>query len=283
MLAIGLCGYLWIGCDDAPRCDPSINRAVALCAEDTVSCRPYALRAPDPAGGSQDLLIYLHDYGASGTANPEHLGLEASAAERGWLLASPTGTNDEPGCNIWNIEGYGNGRDDVAYVDAIIADIEARYTLGRVMVIGHGMGGTLAFRYACEKADSIDAFVSLAGVLPASAACQGQPVPALLVMGDQDEAFAGTDTGLGLHRSAQQSINSRAIVNGCTSGPVQTGRVRTVLSSADAEVLVRLYGGCDAETQYWTVLGADRSFGGQEPGAVDSSDMLDFLLDPPRP
>ena len=77
--------------------------------------------------------------------------------------------------------------DDIAFLDAVIAQVRAKYPtdLTRLDVLGFSNGAMLAQRYACERATEVAAVASVAGTL--EAACSpSRPVSLLSVNGARD-------------------------------------------------------------------------------------------------
>ena len=88
----------------------------------------------------------------------------------GFLYAFPDGTRDRLGNRFWNASDaccdlFQSGVDDVAYLTAVIDDMSARFHVDakRIHLVGHSNGGFMSHRYACDRAERVAAFVSLAG------------------------------------------------------------------------------------------------------------------------
>lgn len=134
--------------------------------------RPYMHRVPssyDPARPIP-LVILLHGYGAGGFVQAGYLNLLAATTTENFALAYPDGTTDSSGRRFWNAtdgccDFERRGIDDVGYIDAVIDDMRAQYNIDprRIFLLGHSNGGFMAHRYACERANRIAGFVSLAG------------------------------------------------------------------------------------------------------------------------
>ncbi|HET7754407.1 MAG TPA: PHB depolymerase family esterase [Anaeromyxobacteraceae bacterium] len=220
-----LCAALLLACGHAPRWgDP----------KDLVASRPYRVLVPPSyaRGRPAPLVVLLHGYGSSGAAQLAYFGFAQLSAARGVLVAYPDGSLDRAGRRFWNAaDVYGSDVDDVAYLSAVLDDLEARYDVdrGRVFLVGHSNGAFMAQRMACELSTRVRGVVALAGDawMGAPRCKPSAPVPVLQVHGDADKVipYGG---GLALVTevavpSAPQSIATWAAWNGCSGGLAATG------------------------------------------------------------
>jgi polyhydroxybutyrate depolymerase len=86
------------------------------------------------------------------------------------------------------------GPDDVGYLATLIDDIAGVWPIDRaaVFAIGHGNGGNMAYRLACDRADVVTGIVVVAGGAAIDpAACRPErPVSVLHLHGTTDPEFA---------------------------------------------------------------------------------------------
>ncbi|MBI5515502.1 MAG: alpha/beta fold hydrolase [Deltaproteobacteria bacterium] len=160
-----------------------------------VEARPYTLRGSD-ASGPSPLVLLLHGYGASGSAQDIYFRFGRLAESEGFLLALPDGSPEALSRRLfWNAteaccDFAGSGVDDVAYLSAVVQDVRARRQVDprRIYVVGHSNGGFMAHRLACERSGLFAAAVSLAGALgrEESACAPTGPVAVLQVHGTMD-------------------------------------------------------------------------------------------------
>src|SRR5262249_21361628 len=120
--------------------------------------RPYNFYLPtgyDPAVPTP-LVILLHGHapGHSGQALQRYFQLAPLAEAKTFLYAFPDGLLDQDGVRFWNAtdaccDFYGTGVDDVAYLDAVIDDVEDRFNVDpqRIFVSGFSNGGFMAHRF----------------------------------------------------------------------------------------------------------------------------------------
>jgi polyhydroxybutyrate depolymerase len=256
--------------DDSPAADDDAVPDAGPAAPDAnplVEARPYGLHVPDSydAATPTPLVILLHGYSASGAIQAAYFGLTPDSDEHGYLLAYPDGLVDSDGKPFWNAtDGCcnfdNNPVDDVAYLSAVIDDIEVRYNIDpkRVYVIGHSNGGFMAHRLACEIGDRIAAIVSLAGMVwkdpskcPAAA-----KVNVLQVHGTADDTIYYD--GNQYYPSAAQTVATWAAKNGCT-GELGEGDAPLDLdtSVAGAETTRQHWNGCPegGAVDFWTMEG----------------------------
>lgn len=186
--------------------------------------RPYWLHLPPAADGVTPLpvVVGLHDANTrpdvfrsltcpDGRTDDEGC-FTALADREGFILVVPSGTSavlfDD--ARAWNAGGgttvhctsgraCAEGIDDVAYLDAVLAEVEraAPIDRARVFVTGMGNGGAMAHRVACERSTVYAAVAAVAGgnQVAVDQGCPvARPVPVLQIHGDADTcwAFDGT-------------------------------------------------------------------------------------------
>src|SRR5690606_30485633 len=105
------------------------------------------------------------------------------------------------------------GPDEVAFLRAVLADVErrARFDRQRVLVFGVSNGAFMAHRLACDASERVRALVSVAGAGPGprDAPCAPQrPVSVLQVHGARDETirYAGGALGGARYPGARASL-----------------------------------------------------------------------------
>jgi polyhydroxybutyrate depolymerase len=232
--------------------------------------RPYGLKVPAgyDAGHPAPLVVLLHGYTADGERQAAYFGLPAEADKAGFLLATPNGTRDLMGNRFWNAtdaccDWFHTGVDDVAYIDAVIDEITARYAVdpARVFVVGHSNGAFMANRYACDRSNRVAAIVALAGMQwkDQSHCRPTSPVSVLHVHGRNDETVkydGGTMPNGAFYPGAVETVDDWAKQNGCNGSLASTGRrfdlERLIAGDETGE---EAYTGCPAGTdlQLWTI------------------------------
>jgi polyhydroxybutyrate depolymerase len=235
------------------------------------SDRPYGLKVPAGYDANQPvpLVVLLHGYTANGARQAGYFGLPALADKEGFLLAYPDGTRDRLGNRFWNAtdaccDFFHSGVDDVAYIDAVIDDVAAKYRVdpARVFVAGHSNGAFMAHRYACDRSARVAAIVTLAGMQWTDQShCKPEsPVSVLHVHGRQDGTikYDGGATPGGAYPGAVETVGDWAAHDACTGELAATGRKfdldRTVAADETVEQAVS---GCPAGVGVglWTIEG----------------------------
>jgi poly(3-hydroxybutyrate) depolymerase len=193
------------------------------------AARQYKLFVPaayDPTQPTR-LAFMFHGLGGNGDQIRAYLSLEAASAGAA-LFVYPDGlpqTGAAGGRTAW-------AESDLAFVDAMLAEIEGAYCVDqkRVFAAGHSFGGYMTNLVGCERADVFRAIAPVSGGLVAGA-CKG-PVAAWIAHGDADqtvpqsEGIAARDHWLGADTCATTSQpttpSSCVRYDGCASGyPVE--------------------------------------------------------------
>ncbi len=235
-----------------------------------VDARPYMLLVPDgydPATPTP-LVVMLHGYSATGVLQATYLRLLDDAQEHGYLLAYPDGTPDSAGNRFWNATDAccnfeGAAVDDVAYLTALLDDVEANYNVDadRIYVMGHSNGGFMSHRLACEIGDRIAAIASLAGATwddPADCPAAA-PVNVLQIHGTDDDtiSYDGGTTGTAPYPSAPQTVAAWANNNGCGTTPTDDGTLDLEVTIAGEETSRQAFPDCvpGGDVALWTIDG----------------------------
>jgi polyhydroxybutyrate depolymerase len=232
--------------------------------------RPYGLKVPAGYDGGHPvpLVVLLHGYTANGATQAAYFRLNEQADKAGFLLATPNGTRDLMGNRFWNAtdaccDWFRTGVDDVAYIDAVIDEIAARYPVdpARVFMVGHSNGAFMSHRYACDRSDRVAAIVTLAGMQwkDQSHCKPSSPVSVLQVHGRNDETVkydGGAMPNGAAYPGAVETVDDWAKQNGCTGSLGATGRrVDVERGIAGDETVEEAYTGCPAGTDVglWTI------------------------------
>ena len=277
----------------APPCAPATRSAAPAPASPLLAARPYTLDVPSnyDAATPAPLLVVLHGFASDGFRHEKYFGLGPVALAHGALLLVVHGNKDPNGLRFWNAgdaccDLWGSHPDDVAYLDAALDDVARRYSVDpkRVFLVGHSNGGFMATRYACERADRVAGFVSLAGAGPidATKCAPTSPVAALQVHGDADDTikFAGGDlsdpqlmerarkSGMkvpetlhaGPYPGARATIEMWAARNGCTGSDTSAPAIDLDRKIEGAETKVERWQGCKGgAAELWTIQGGSHS------------------------
>jgi polyhydroxybutyrate depolymerase len=247
-----------LGCSNPPP--PPASHALVV-------ARPYDVNVPASYHGQAlPVVVMLHGYSATPFLEEAIYQLTPLSESMGFFYATPSGTRDPTGAPFWNAtdaccDMYGSGVDDVAYLNALLDDLEWRFNVDkkRVFFTGHSNGGFMSHRMACDASARVAAIVSLAGAtwFDASKCNPSQPVAVAEAHGDADnEVPYGGGPNL---PSAQQTVATWAAKDGCAAtldAPSQT--LDLVSTIAGAETDVQVHQGCmtGGAAELWTMHGA---------------------------
>lgn len=161
----------------------------------------YRVHAPPGWDGRQPLPVLMHFHGYRETA-AEILAwpdLRAFAGRHGILLVAPQGEG-----NTWSHPGSpATFRDEFAFIDAVLADLDARYPLDhrRFLASGFSQGAAMVWNLACRRGARFSAFLAIAGTF-------WSPQP--------EQCPSGAQTLIQIHGVADRTVplEGRAIRNG---------------------------------------------------------------------
>ncbi|MFQ5413268.1 MAG: alpha/beta hydrolase family esterase [Phycisphaerae bacterium] len=257
---------------------------------------PVVVHVPpsyDP-GTPAPLVMLLHGYGASGALQEAYMRFTPLADAFGFLYVFPNGTIDCAGNRFWNATDAccnfcDSSIDDSGYLSALIdaIKIEANIDERRVCVIGHSNGGFMAYRMACDHADTIAAIVSLAGAtfLDAADCTPSEPVHTLQIHGTADGTILYNGGCIfTCYPGAVATTEQWAAYDGCAIAG-DTSPPPLDLDGGlpgDETVVTRYAADCDAggSAELWTIVG-----GAHVPALSDdfSPLVIEFLLAHPKP
>lgn len=162
--------------------------------------RRYLVLVPPGIQPGKPLPLVLSFHGGGGhmevQANDRLYGLVSHAARNGYAIVFPNGFSRLPSGKLatWNAGqccGPAQQRnvDDVGFVRAVMADVEQRLTIDPHRVYAQGMsnGGMLAYRLACEMADTFAAIAAVAATDGAPDCQPSRPVPVLHIHAADDD------------------------------------------------------------------------------------------------
>lgn len=231
---------LLIGCgEDATRCG-----AEADCYE-VEGGRYYARMPDDPSGDALPAMVYFHGYSSSGRAVfASSLADEMRAA--GLLVIAPDGVD-----HTWaHVGSPSHARDELSYVDAVMADAESRWPLGPRWVSGFSQGGSMAWDVACYRPEAFDAFLPISGAFwePLPANCDG-PVHMRHTHGTADTTVPMEGRPIGVSSEQGDVMQGVAVwrtTDGCAEAPD-----RTVTEGATT---CQVWETCDSGRVLWLCL-----------------------------
>lgn len=158
-------------------------------------------------------------------------GLVSHAAQHGYAIVFPNGFSRLRSGRLatWNAgDCCGAAQrltvDDVGFVRALVADVQRQVSIDPLRIYAQGMsnGGMLAYRLACEMADTFAAVAAVAATDGTPACEPSRPVPVLHIHAADDDHVrfhggAGSASIAGVDfRSVPDTLSGWEQRNGCT-------------------------------------------------------------------
>ncbi len=147
---------------------------------------PTSYRAQEPAA----LVFMFHGGFGSGEQFQSSANMDAVAEREGFVTVYPDGSGVVRTWNAGDCCGHAQDEDvdDVAFVRALIAHLEASLCVDPKRIYASGMsnGAMLSHRLACELADRIAAIAPVAGTMMIANCAPTRPVPVLQIHGTAD-------------------------------------------------------------------------------------------------
>lgn len=141
-----------------------VDRSIAVPGQGT---RGYSIYIPDGVSGPRPLLLALHGGGGNARINASMTLLDALGADEGIFIVYPEGSGALQTFNAGLCCGSAQTQnvDDVAFVSALLDDVEANYPVDvtRVFSSGFSNGGMMSYRLACALADRISGIAAVSG------------------------------------------------------------------------------------------------------------------------
>ena len=128
------------------------------CAVD--SGRYYAV-VPDGWDGESELrtMVWFHGWNSDAERQLNRPSLTGVLTDNGVLAVFPDGRNE-----TWaHVGSPSDARDELAFMDEVMADVRARWPVGEVMASGFSQGASMAWDLACYRGDAYDAFGPVSG------------------------------------------------------------------------------------------------------------------------
>jgi len=270
-------GAIWVGSR------PRATRPAGPATNPLVAARPYRVAVPtaSPPASGRPLVIVLHGLGGNGERIERYYQLDRLVDELGFLVAYPEGTEEPRQGHFWTARRrfwnatnaccnfFGSKVDDVAYLDAVIDDLGARYAVDprRIFIVGLSNGGYMAHRYACDRAGRVAAIVSQAGAMwMDTSRCQpSEPVAVLQIHGTEDHLvpYDGLPPGLAAENrfpSAHQTVADWVVFDKCDPTPDTSTPPLDLIENGTspdvpaAETTVEKWGNCRG-VELWTMRG----------------------------
>jgi polyhydroxybutyrate depolymerase len=239
---------------------------------------------PSYDGSALPLVLNFHGYTSNALQQAAYSAMLDKANAAGFVAVHGEGTMDPQRWNAGDCCPNGNSTvDDIGFVRAMIADVEAHVCIdpARIYATGMSNGGMISHRLGCEAADRIAAIAPVAGTLVFEACTPSRPVPVMAFHGTSDPVIPYEG---GIFTGAPASHMRWGDLDGCTGTPVET--------YANGDTTCETYQTCQAGAQVTlcTVTGGGHTWPGADIiiGAttqdIDATDaMWDFFQAHPLP
>jgi polyhydroxybutyrate depolymerase len=143
---------------------PLAAAACGATTDCTVANGTYRISLPESNGKPIGAIVFAHGYQGSAMGTMKNTSLLKMAANRGVaLIAIDAGAND---WNIPNAPGESTSpRDEMAYLDAVMADAEAQFNIdpARVVITGFSAGGMFVWNVICNRGDAYAGYIPYSG------------------------------------------------------------------------------------------------------------------------
>lgn len=211
--------------------------------------RSYRLYLPQtpPEGERYPLVLTLHGFASGALEQEAYSQWNRLAESYGLVAVYPQGLGEPARWNSGSIGLLGliapNTADDVGFLSALIDALVQTGCVdaARVYINGLSNGGGMSNRFACQMADTVAAFGSVAGAYGSFGECApSRPMPVIAFHGTADR-IVPYDGQFGILPPVQEWAREWAERDGCT------------VTDADVfiadDVTMTAYTGCDADVE----------------------------------
>ena len=230
----GVCAaaLLGSGCSGGGACDNASVEGYRTLEQDGTT-REYILHVPasydassaDPLG----LVIVFHGNGqcaSNFTSAQSGASMDAIGDAQNALIAYPQGLVRGKGAEEFDptaSESTNISESDFAFVDAILAEIQAEYTVDpeRVYAAGYSNGGMMTYGLACHRGDVFGAFGIMSGIMLPDTSCNPEHTPSIVHFHGTSD-FAIPYDGSGNFPAVADTINFWLGHNGLSAETVET-------------------------------------------------------------
>ncbi|WP_035260582.1 alpha/beta hydrolase family esterase [Actibacterium mucosum] len=168
----------------------------------------YRISMPEAA--PRGALVFAHGYRGSSRGVMRNMALRRLADEYGFALVAINSVSGS-----WNLryspgKTFSEGRDEMAYVDAVLDDVIAKYGVpaGNVYATGFSEGGMMTWTLLCERGSRFAGFAPMSGTFwtPEPAECASAPADVVHIHGTADPTVPITGRQIG--QSKQGNLNT---------------------------------------------------------------------------
>lgn len=251
-----------------PACYTGAARSQEGSGERTVSVsgveRSYVVHLPSGTGRPAPVVFVFHGGGGRPEGIEQNTGMDQVADQNGFIAVYPAGDLRASGRGgSWNVGGSisPSSSNDVAFVRAIVADLERNVPVDRARIYATGlsMGGVFAYRLACEMSDTFAAIAPVAATMVERSCAPHSPVAVLHIHGAEDDRIpiaGGRGELTAANRSwpaPQAGLSFWSRFDQCVGQPAR---------SDDGPESCTTYGQCRATVEYCVINGGGHAWPG---------------------
>lgn len=257
------------------------RREVALTDPESGETRWYLLTTPPAHDGTTPLPVVLdfHGFTEGAIVHAAHSALSPYAAAEGFVAVFPQGTGNPVRWNALPVDGPADfgGADDLGYVDAVLAALEADLCIdtSRIYATGLSNGAGMASLVGCERAERFAAVAPVAGVRRPTNCVEGTPTPIVAFHGTVDPILyynGGVGDLAGLMGGSGETTAPAAVLDG--DGYPAATRAWAAHNGCDPEPTKRMIGDdvehwvftCPggASVEFYAIIGGGHTWPGSE-------------------
>ena len=242
--------------------------------------RSYSVYVSPKVSRPAPVVFVFHGGGGRPEAIARVTRLDDVADQNGFVTVYPEGAPAPSGRGgTWNVGGEKNpsSADDVAFVQAILRDLDQALPIDRARIYATGvsMGGVFAYRLACEMSDTFAAIAPVAATKVEPSCQPRSPVAILHIHGSDDDRIPlkggrGEKTAVARSWPAPQlGVASWTRYDSCGGGSS---------SHKDGDADCTSYAQCRAAVEYCVIAGGGH---GWPSGASDR--IWTFFAAHPKP
>ncbi|MBV8527138.1 MAG: hypothetical protein JOZ75_02360 [Candidatus Dormibacteraeota bacterium] len=260
---------------------PALKHSQITVAGQQRTYRVYRPPTVDPRTPTP-LLLILHGNGSNSDDMANTTQFDMNAETHAFIVVYPDGIEKSWNGDFCCEPAPTLGVDDLAFLNALIPQVEHDYTIDtkRVFMTGFSSGAIMAYRYACQGAVPLTAIAPVAGTMLLNETCTPKQPTALLAINgtaDGEVPYAGGHLLKGASAndqivpSAPDVVALWAHLDTCAS---------TASTSSTGPVSVSQWSGCSggATVQLETITGAGHTWYatgfGPADGAIDATTVI---------
>lgn len=248
--------------------------------------RTYLLHLPSDLNPSQTApLVFIFHGWRNDALTFQPPGILELADQNGFLVLIPSGSGADDD-TAWNAGGCcgtaaAGDVDEIAFVRQVLSDVGTLVKVDpkRIYAAGFSNGGMLAYRLACQMADTFAAVAAVSGTLFYSPCLPAQPVSILHIHGLEDVIVpfsGGGELIPGGFPAVEQGIHTWVGLDGC--------RFHTKTERLNTPIAYHTYTSCqsDSAVELYTIQSLGHGWP-TIPEFPTAAILWDFFADHPKP